>query len=784
MTALASEVGSPHGEDQFPPVDLTDFDSSSSMTEKYGDPDALFDSWTSNMTTTTLNNNNSSPSPSSSNSPRSSPPRTPPECTGSGGPSSSRAEDDPVTPESESDYDYFGQQSKLAVFRRTNFFNAPPTATGLSCTPSPLSPKKRSKSMLSVPPPASSSGNAHSVIKSALSIILQRRDPKMLEKLLDSNPLFHVDTPIDSFNYLQQSQQNGQTDSVTPIPSSRSCISSSGRKLHKETLLVVAVREDVGEIVEVLLQRGANPLPDCSSPHGYCWGPTRKSTALHFTAQEGCMLAAAAFLRFGELVDIDARDSAGNTALHIATSKGRVGIGRLLVDAGCNVNMRNAEDQTPLHIAAIRGDNKFFDLLCKGGADPFARTTRGQSFVELACLQLNMGFLDLVPLDLLRKVVSSEIAPSTPLHEAAKNNKRKIIEWLLENKICQIEAVDRSPFWGGCTPLQVACMEGHTKAALCLLSFGADPHKINPLHNCSALGYAWENGLVAVQLAITNEMHTKPKKRSRSSFYPNYTKRELARLYLWYEPGAILPNGSANPFPARLLDCTAHALSTLSSSDDSHIMNTWLRSRKNWAPIKGKNDLSLMASLPHKHEKSVIEMSYTLEEEMANNIRPLVLSKSTVALKRAETMEEKWDMLLVKGTICFLRSWTQIISYRLTVDFDERNPNILYVLLVESCPSAARYEVSLEEERLFSLQETDFLMKRLLLGQNVPHPFHPSWKELGIEELINLSWSYHGSDGFMGTFDNLCACKEVIPYYLLVPRNEVIAKRKAGVAHR
>lgn len=321
MTALASEVGSPHGEDQFPPVDLTDFDSSSSMTEKYGDPDALFDSWTSNMTTTTLNNNNSSPSPSSSNSPRSSPPRTPPECTGSGGPSSSRAEDDPVTPESESDYDYFGQQSKLAVFRRTNFFNAPPTATGLSCTPSPLSPKKRSKSMLSVPPPASSSGNAHSVIKSALSIILQRRDPKMLEKLLDSNPLFHVDTPIDSFNYLQQSQQNGQTDSVTPIPSSRSCISSSGRKLHKETLLVVAVREDVGEIVEVLLQRGANPLPDCSSPHGYCWGPTRKSTALHFTAQEGCMLAAAAFLRFGELVDIDARDSAGNTALHIATSK-------------------------------------------------------------------------------------------------------------------------------------------------------------------------------------------------------------------------------------------------------------------------------------------------------------------------------------------------------------------------------------------------------------------------------------------------------------------------------
>lgn len=80
--------------------------------------------------------------------------------------------------------------------------------------------------------------------------------------------------------------------------------------------------------------------------------------------------------------------------------------------------MRNAEDQTPLHIAAIRGDNKFFDLfvkhkivflmrhrLCKGGADPFARTTRGQSFVELACLQLNMGFLDLVPLDLLRKVV-------------------------------------------------------------------------------------------------------------------------------------------------------------------------------------------------------------------------------------------------------------------------------------------------------------------------------------------------------------------------------------------
>ena len=77
-------------------------------------------------------------------------------------------------------------------------------------------------------------------------------------------------------------------------------------------------------------------------------------------------------------------------------------------------------------------------------------------------------------------------------------------------------------------------MEGHTKAALCLLSFGADPHKINPLHNCSALGYAWENGLVAVQLAITNEMHTKPKKRSRSSFYPNYTKRGIVLPYVLF----------------------------------------------------------------------------------------------------------------------------------------------------------------------------------------------------------------------------------------------------------
>lgn len=48
-------------------------------------------------------------------------------------------------------------------------------------------------------------------------------------------------------------------------------------------------------------------------------------------------------------------------------------------------------------------------------------------------------------------------------------------------------------------------------------------------------------------------------------------------------------------------------------------------------------------------------MSYTLEEEMANNIRPLVLSKSTVALKRAETMEEKWGMQQILVVYLFER---------------------------------------------------------------------------------------------------------------------------------
>jgi ankyrin repeat protein len=72
------------------------------------------------------------------------------------------------------------------------------------------------------------------------------------------------------------------------------------------------------------------------------------------------------------------------TPLHSAAAGQRLGIARLLVEAGADVNARSAEGFTALHSAAQNGQEELVRLLLEHGADPQASTDSGVKPADLA----------------------------------------------------------------------------------------------------------------------------------------------------------------------------------------------------------------------------------------------------------------------------------------------------------------------------------------------------------------------------------------------------------------
>jgi hypothetical protein len=82
--------------------------------------------------------------------------------------------------------------------------------------------------------------------------------------------------------------------------------------------------------------------------------------------------------------DVNARTNSEFTALIIASDHGRIEIVRLLLAAGANVNMKNKNGLTALMNASIRGHTKIVEALLAAGADPAALNEDNESAIDLA----------------------------------------------------------------------------------------------------------------------------------------------------------------------------------------------------------------------------------------------------------------------------------------------------------------------------------------------------------------------------------------------------------------
>jgi ankyrin repeat protein len=95
----------------------------------------------------------------------------------------------------------------------------------------------------------------------------------------------------------------------------------------------------------------------------------------------------------------------GETALHRAAFWGRYEIGKLLIDAGAEVDALTKTKSTPLHSAARRGNVRFARLLLENGARADAQDEDGKTPLDW-CSERNGANAPEIE-KLLRKYVSN-----------------------------------------------------------------------------------------------------------------------------------------------------------------------------------------------------------------------------------------------------------------------------------------------------------------------------------------------------------------------------------------
>lgn len=128
--------------------------------------------------------------------------------------------------------------------------------------------------------------------------------------------------------------------------------------------------------------------------------------------------------------DIDARDAAGETALHRAVDKGMHALARELIGQGADVNLRARNGETALHLAALDADPALVDVLLAAGADPKARNDDGESVLMWACLSGHLA----VAQRLLARGADPNVQDakgSLPLHAAADGGYLELVRLLL-----------------------------------------------------------------------------------------------------------------------------------------------------------------------------------------------------------------------------------------------------------------------------------------------------------------------------------------------------------------
>jgi ankyrin repeat protein len=231
-------------------------------------------------------------------------------------------------------------------------------------------------------------------------------------------------------------------------------------------LLSIAVKEEYREIVELLLQHGAdvNRLYKSTYRTGYM--------PLHVATKHKQEEVAKLLIGYG--ADVNGQDETGKTPIFYATENGDVKITRLLL-----TNKANVKDNPELLCAAVRGEcREIVEILLQRGADVNASDKCGRTALCFTAVRSHLsedrdgnvkGEIAKLLLSRGANVNAQTKNGVTTLHAAAQKGCVKVIEALLEYNADVNSTVETDR-----KLLHIAAEYGHLEVVKVLLKFGTN----------------------------------------------------------------------------------------------------------------------------------------------------------------------------------------------------------------------------------------------------------------------------------------------------------------------
>ncbi|XP_042873333.1 ankyrin repeat and death domain-containing protein 1A-like [Penaeus japonicus] len=169
--------------------------------------------------------------------------------------------------------------------------------------------------------------------------------------------------------------------------------------------------------------------------------------------------------------------------LHLAADRGDVGIVKILIGNGADVNTRNYEGMTPLHLASWGGHSEVITVLLEHGADGNAKTAEGMTAMHLASMGGHVSSMETLATKC--DFGSTNRDGKSALHLAAEYGNMDAVRWLTlqGHDVSQRDASGRTPF-------QYAKEEGQKKVAEFLANREGDTQnrRCAELHSAVAQG--------------------------------------------------------------------------------------------------------------------------------------------------------------------------------------------------------------------------------------------------------------------------------------------------------
>ncbi|KAF4092108.1 hypothetical protein AMELA_G00017230 [Ameiurus melas] len=262
-----------------------------------------------------------------------------------------------------------------------------------------------------------------------------------------------------------------------------------------ERLLVAAHKGQADNVVQ-LINKGAKVAV---TKYG--------RTPLHLAAYKNHIEVVRILLRAG--CELDIQDDGDQTALHRAAVVGNSDVITALVQEGCALDRQDKDGNTALHEVAWHGFSQSVKLLVKAGANIHAKNKAGNTALHLACQNGHAQSTKVLLLGGARPDCKNNVG-DTCLHVSARYNHVAVIRVLL-GAFCSVAERNQA----GDTALHVAAMLNHKKTARVLLEAGADGNIQNHAGQ-TALDQARENNNPEVALLLTKAPQIQSFTRGRS----------------------------------------------------------------------------------------------------------------------------------------------------------------------------------------------------------------------------------------------------------------------------